>query len=179
MLTGLMPVTKGDAICFGNSVKHNLPAVWSLTGICPQFDVYWPELSGREHLELFGQLKGLDTSAAAAEAEMRLGQVRLSDSSDRPMGSYSGGMKRRLSIAMALVGNPKMLYLDEPTTGTLQITSERRPHGTLTSVCPATRYGPGDPQARVEDDRGGQGAEEPSHRAHDARDGGGQSRPSE
>ncbi|KAK0587339.1 hypothetical protein LWI29_021204 [Acer saccharum] len=87
-----------------------------------RFDVLWEALSGREHLELFASIKGLPLASVKSVAEKSSAEVGLIGEADMRAGSYSGGMKRRLSIAIAFIGDPKLVILDEPTTGMDPIT---------------------------------------------------------
>ncbi|KAI8468323.1 MAG: hypothetical protein J3K34DRAFT_523031 [Monoraphidium minutum] len=118
-LTGALPPTAGDALVYGESLcgEGGLDRVRSLMGVCPQFDVLWNELSGREHLIIYGHIKGLKFSEVPIHGADLLERVKLTYAANVRSGSYSGGMKRRLSVAMALLGDPKIVYLDEPTTG--------------------------------------------------------------
>lgn len=118
-LTGTTPVTAGDALIYGQSIKSTsgMSNIRSIMGVCPQFDILWNALSAREHLYLFASIKGMPRSAIKSDAENLLSQVKLSESAHIRAGSYSGGMKRRLSVAIALIGDPKLVFLDEPTTG--------------------------------------------------------------
>jgi ABC-type multidrug transport system ATPase subunit len=117
MLTGLMPLSGGDAFIFGLSVKHEMHLIAQIMGVCPQHDVLWDNLTGREHLELFAKLKNIPADEISQEVEARLKDVALEEAADVESGSYSGGMQRRLSLAIALLGDPKIVFLDEPTTG--------------------------------------------------------------
>ena len=74
-------------------------------------------MTAREHLLFYGRLKGLNGKNLDDEVNEVLEDVQLTFAADRPCGNYSGGMKRRLSVANSLVGNPKVVYLDEPSTG--------------------------------------------------------------
>jgi ABC-type Na+ transport system ATPase subunit NatA len=114
MLTGLFPSSGGDAFIFGNSIVDEMEEIRSVMGVCPQHDILWDNLTAREHLELFARLKNLDGDIEA-EIEARLRDVSLLGVADVPAGNYSGGMKRRLSVAVALIGDPKIVFLDEPT----------------------------------------------------------------
>ncbi|SPR00973.1 unnamed protein product (mitochondrion) [Plasmodiophora brassicae] len=82
-------------------------------GVCPQRDVIYDVLTARQHLTLFAALKG----ASADDVEAVLGQCGLAGHADRPAGDFSGGMKRKVTLAMALLGRPELVFLDEPTAG--------------------------------------------------------------
>lgn len=118
-LTGALPPTHGDALIYGQSIRSTggMDKIRSQMGVCPQFDVLWPELSGLEHLMLYGRIKGCGWSKVQEEAQTLLEKVKLTYAGKQRSGAYSGGMKRRLSVAIALLGDPKVVYLDEPTTG--------------------------------------------------------------
>lgn len=123
-LTGITPVTSGDAIIYGNSIRNSvgMANIRRIIGVCPQFDILWEALSGIEHLHLFAGIKGLPPSSIKEVAEKSLAEVRLTEAAKTRAGSYSGGMKRRLSVAISLIGDPKLVILDEPTTGMDPIT---------------------------------------------------------
>ncbi|XP_028102331.1 ABC transporter A family member 2-like isoform X2 [Camellia sinensis] len=123
-LTGITPVTAGDALIYGDSVRSSvgMSNIRRIIGVCPQFDILWDALSGQEHLHLFASIKGLPPSSIESVAHESLAEVRLTESAKIRAGSYSGGMKRRLSVAIALIGDPKLIILDEPTTGMDPIT---------------------------------------------------------
>ncbi|XAR50078.1 Sulfate-transporting ATPase [Bertholletia excelsa] len=123
-LTGITPVTAGDASIYGYSVRSSvgMSNIRRIIGVCPQFDILWDALSGQEHLHLFASIKGLPPASIHTVAEKSLTEVRLTESAKIRAGSYSGGMKRRLSVAIALIGDPKLVILDEPTTGMDPIT---------------------------------------------------------
>jgi ABC-type multidrug transport system ATPase subunit len=117
MLTGMLPITSGDAYIFGHSAKHEMDSIREIMGICPQHDILWDQLTGKEHLQLFAGLKGMNPDEIEEEANKRLEQVELTHVANVQAQAYSGGMKRRLSLAIALIGDPKVVFLDEPTTG--------------------------------------------------------------
>ncbi|KAK9119373.1 hypothetical protein Scep_017466 [Stephania cephalantha] len=123
-LTGITPPTGGDALIYGYSIRSyvGMLNIQKIIGVCPQFDILWDVLSGQEHLHLFASIKGLPSSSIKSVAEKSLAEVKLSEAAKMRTSSYSGGMKRRLSFAIALIGDPKLVILDEPTTGMDPIT---------------------------------------------------------
>ncbi|KAF5459766.1 hypothetical protein F2P56_019686 [Juglans regia] len=123
-LTGITPVTGGDALIYGSSVRSSvgMSDIRRIIGVCPQFDILWDALSGQEHLHLFSCIKGLPPASIRSITQKSLEEVRLTEAAKIRAGSYSGGMKRRLSVAIALIGDPKLVILDEPTTGMDPIT---------------------------------------------------------
>uniref|UniRef100_A0A0E0QIM3 ABC transporter domain-containing protein n=1 Tax=Oryza rufipogon TaxID=4529 RepID=A0A0E0QIM3_ORYRU len=114
----------GAAMIYGHSVRSTagMSNIRRMIGVCPQFDILWDALTAKEHMELFASIKGLPPSTIKSVAEQSLIQVKLSQAANVRAGSYSGGMKRRLSVAIALIGDPKLVFLDEPTTGMDPIT---------------------------------------------------------
>lgn len=123
-LTGITPVTSGDAFIYGNSIRNSvgMSNIQKMIGVCPQFDILWDALSGQEHLYIFASIKGLPPASLKTVVQQSLAEVRLTEAAKVRAGSYSGGMKRRLSVAIALIGKPKLVILDEPTTGMDPIT---------------------------------------------------------
>ncbi|XP_058195608.1 ABC transporter A family member 2-like [Rhododendron vialii] len=123
-LTGITPVTAGDALIYGCSVRSSvgMSNIRRMIGVCPQFDILWDALSGQDHLHLFASIKGLPPASIKSVAQKSLAEVMLTEAAKIRAGSYSGGMKRRLSVAIALIGDPKLVILDEPTTGMDPIT---------------------------------------------------------
>jgi len=118
-LTGVLPPSGGEAYVLGERLRsvRGLESIRQRMGVCPQFDALWKELTGREHIEIFGLMKGMSLQEAGAEATKLLQMARLSEATNVPSGAYSGGMKRRLSLMLAFLGSPSVVYLDEPTTG--------------------------------------------------------------
>ena len=116
-LTGLLAPTSGDAFVFGKSIKEEMDEIRAMMGVCPQHDILWDDLTAAEHLRLFAQLKNVDTAGVNDEVDARLSDVGLERQRDVMAGAYSGGMRRRLSTAIAFTGNPRIVFLDEPTTG--------------------------------------------------------------
>ena len=117
MLTTLMSITSGTARVTGVDVASEPDVVRKRIGVALQEAGLDPRQTGRELLILQGRLFGLSHTDAAAKATELLELVELVDASDRRINGYSGGMKRRLDLASALVHQPAVLFLDEPTTG--------------------------------------------------------------
>jgi ABC-2 type transport system ATP-binding protein len=117
MLTTLLPPTSGSARVAGFDVVRQGPQVRKNIGAALQEAALDPLLTGREHLRLQASLQGLSRAERVSRSEELLTRVGLGEAADRKVRGYSGGMKRRLDLAMALVHRPKILFLDEPTTG--------------------------------------------------------------
>lgn len=117
MLSGLTPSTSGDALLCNFSMKDQMTDIRSIMSICPQYDVLFNDLTAKEHIELYAGLKGVHKDEYETELEERLKAVKLWTVRDVRAGTYSGGMKRRLSLIISTIGNPKIIYMDEPTTG--------------------------------------------------------------
>jgi len=116
LVTRLEP-TGGRAVVDGFEVTEAPTEVRRRIGYAAQFIGIDDDLTGRENLILQGRLHGLSAKAAASEADHLLGVIDLTQSADRRAGTYSGGMRKRLDLAEALVHRPRLLFLDEPTTG--------------------------------------------------------------
>jgi ABC-2 type transport system ATP-binding protein len=117
MLTTLLPPTAGAARVGGHDIATEGPRVRAAIGAALQEAALDPLLSGSEHMRLQTALHGLPKAERRARGAELLARVGLSQAADRKVGAYSGGMKRRLDLALALVHNPQILFLDEPTTG--------------------------------------------------------------
>ena len=117
VLTTLLPPTAGTARVGGYDVVREGPKVRSLIGVALQEAALDPLLTGRDHLRLQATLQGVRKAERRPRAEELLHRVGLADAADRKVSGYSGGMKRRLDLALALVHSPRILFLDEPTTG--------------------------------------------------------------
>jgi ABC-2 type transport system ATP-binding protein len=117
MLTTLLPPTSGKARVAGFDVVKHGPQVRSAIGAALQEAALDPFLTGREHLRLQSSLHGLSRQQRRERSNDLLERVGLTQAADRKVKGYSGGMKRRLDIALALVHEPSILFLDEPTTG--------------------------------------------------------------
>lgn len=118
MLTAEFPPTSGDAVLDGFSVSREPQKTRRRIGYCPQFDAHFAYLTGREHVELYASIKGIPNHLVAQASDEKLREVGLSTfDSNRLSSKYSGGMKRRLSLACATVGQPQIIFLDECSTG--------------------------------------------------------------
>src|SRR5258707_11941997 len=117
ILTTLMLPDAGRALVDGYDVVREAAAVRRSIGLAGQSAAIQEELTGRENLELIGRLYHLSKSYARSRTAELLEQFDLVDAAGRPAKGFSGGMQRRLDLAASLVGHPKVLFLDEPTTG--------------------------------------------------------------
>jgi ABC-2 type transport system ATP-binding protein len=117
MLTTLLPPTAGVARVAGYDVVREGPRVRAAIGAALQEAALDPLLTGREHLRLQSALQGLPRAERRGRSDELLERVGLTEAADRRVRGYSGGMKRRLDLALALVHRPRVLFLDEPTTG--------------------------------------------------------------
>uniref|UniRef100_H3GYZ5 ABC transporter domain-containing protein n=1 Tax=Phytophthora ramorum TaxID=164328 RepID=H3GYZ5_PHYRM len=117
MLTGDVQPTHGTATLGGFDILSQHIEVRRQIGYCPQFDALFERMTVREHLELFAAIKGVSRSDMAAVVTEKIHQLNLADFEDKLAGSLSGGNKRKLSVAIALIGSPPIIFLDEPSTG--------------------------------------------------------------
>ncbi len=117
MLATLLTPDAGRATIEGLDVVADATRVRSVIGLTGQYAAVDEKLTGRENLWMVGRLLGMDRGAADERASELLERFRLSDAGDRQVRTYSGGMRRRVDLAVSLVGRPAVLFLDEPTTG--------------------------------------------------------------
>jgi ABC-2 type transport system ATP-binding protein len=117
ILTTLIPPDAGEVTIDGHDLRRDPGKIREIIGVTGQFSAVDGILSGRENLRLIADLRHLGARAGRARADELLERFDLVDAADRSVLTYSGGMKRRLDLAMTLVGNPKLIFLDEPTTG--------------------------------------------------------------
>uniref|UniRef100_A0A669C2U1 ABC transporter domain-containing protein n=1 Tax=Oreochromis niloticus TaxID=8128 RepID=A0A669C2U1_ORENI len=106
-----------QCLCFFPSIRTEMRSVHQNMGYCPQFDALDELLTGREHLEFYARLRGVPAREVAMVAEWGVQKLGLAKYSNKSAGTYSGGNKRKLSTAIALIGCPPVIFLDEPTTG--------------------------------------------------------------
>ncbi|MBX5321092.1 MAG: ATP-binding cassette domain-containing protein [Candidatus Bathyarchaeota archaeon] len=117
ILCGLLKPTSGFVSVGGYGVQRENAKVKRLIGVCPQENAVYPYLTGAENVELFGNLYSLDKDTFKSRRDMLLERLGLTQDARRKVEKYSGGMKRRLSIVLALIHNPQIIFLDEPTIG--------------------------------------------------------------
>lgn len=117
ILCGLLAPTSGSARVGGHDLPKETRAVKEIIGVCPQEFGVFPFLTGRENVLLFGDLAGVSKKVLKARADDLLKRMGLDGEADRRVKGYSGGMKRRISVVTALIGDPEIAFLDEPTTG--------------------------------------------------------------
>ncbi|KUF93746.1 Sulfatase protein [Phytophthora nicotianae] len=117
MLTGDVQPSHGTATLGGFDILSQQIEVRRQIGYCPQFDALFDLLSVREHLELFGAIKGIPQASLDRVVMEKIQQLNLGDFEHKLAGSLSGGNKRKLSVAIAMIGNPAIIFLDEPSTG--------------------------------------------------------------
>ena len=117
MLTTLMKPSSGTAMVAGYDLIKESSYVRSVIGVVPQTFSLFPELTAAENLEYIGKLYGIKNSAVKEKTIELLKTVALYEHRDRISGEFSGGMKQRLSIAASIMSHPKVLFMDEPTTG--------------------------------------------------------------
>ena len=121
-LTGLLTPTFGNAFIFGESI-HNVTKIQQSMGVTMQDDILFDELTTRENLFVFGSIRGIPWSHLASTVNRKLEQFHMESYSEKPVRYQSGGMKRRLSLALATLGEPKMVCLDEPTSAVNKLTT--------------------------------------------------------
>jgi ABC-2 type transport system ATP-binding protein len=117
ILTTLIPANGGEAFIRGHSVANDADEVRKAIGVTGQFAAVDTLMTGRENLHLMGRLHHLGKRETKRRTEEMLERFDLVEAAKRAPATYSGGMKRRLDIAMCLMGDPKVIFLDEPTTG--------------------------------------------------------------
>lgn len=117
MLCCLLRPDEGDARIMGHSIRHEAMDVKSVLGVVPQELALYEDLTARENLDFWGKMYGLRGAALKARVAEVLDIIGLSDRANERVGKYSGGMKRRVNIGVALLHKPKVIYMDEPTVG--------------------------------------------------------------
>ena len=119
-LVGNISITSGYAIVNGiNITDENVKTKYKrqLIGLCPQHDILWDELTPYEHIELYASIRNYDKKDIKKIVEIKMKEVNLEQVTNDKVSTFSGGMKRRISILLSTVGNPNIVFLDEPSTG--------------------------------------------------------------
>lgn len=124
MLVGSIDPSAGDAYVNGRSIRTDLPEIHRNMGICFQQDIQWRDLSVQEHLYFFGRIRGIPKADLARYVDQALENVDLTFARKTKSSACSGGMRRRLSVAIALLGDPEVVLMDEMTTGLDPATTE-------------------------------------------------------
>ena len=118
ILSGALRATAGNQFVAGKNLAFDTSSIHEYVGVCPQFDVVWHDLSVAEHLSFQARQRGVPSYRLSAEVQQAALAVGLDgDGFYTKAGELSGGMRRRLSIAMSIVGDPPIVFMDEPTTG--------------------------------------------------------------
>ncbi len=117
MLCCLLRPDEGDALIMGHSIRREAMEVKSVLGVVPQEIALYEDLTARENLDFWGKMYGLRGAALKTRVAEVLDIIGLSDRANERVGKYSGGMKRRVNIGVALLHKPKVIYMDEPTVG--------------------------------------------------------------
>jgi ABC-2 type transport system ATP-binding protein len=117
ILSTVLEPDYGDVTIGGHSLRKDAEAVRQLIGVCPQELAFYPDLSAMDNLVFFGRMVGLDSQEARTQAIANLELMGLAERAKGKVDKFSGGMKRRVNLAIALMGHPELLFLDEPTVG--------------------------------------------------------------
>lgn len=116
-MAGDESITYGDALICGISIKSRSTKMSEKIDYCPQFEAFFDELTGRQNIELFGLLHGISSSQIDTIVHQLATELNFMKYLDKISGTWSGGNKRKLSTAIAFLGNPSVILLDEPTSG--------------------------------------------------------------
>ncbi|KAI8501113.1 ATP-binding cassette sub- A member 5 [Branchiostoma belcheri] len=118
-ITGLLSPTSGSATIFGRdiTVDNDIADLRTMTGVCPQQNILFPKLSVRDHLKLYAAIKGIPEDQVESQMEVIIEEVDLKDQENTYSEKLSGGQKRKLCVGIAMIGDPKVIFLDEPTSG--------------------------------------------------------------
>ena len=117
MLTGLIASTNGSCEVFGYDMFDEIDSVRQFLGVCPQHDILFDLLTPKEHLDIFSDFKGVPSSTKKEEIEKMLIDCDVHLHKDKQARNLSGGNKRKLSVAIAMIGGSRLVLLDEPTAG--------------------------------------------------------------
>ena len=117
MLATVLKADSGEITIGGHSVRRDAEAVRNIIGVCPQDLALYEDLSALDNMVFFGRMAGMNGKEAKEQAMTNLKMMGLVDRAKGKVAKFSGGMKRRINLAIALMGNPQLLFLDEPTVG--------------------------------------------------------------
>jgi len=117
VLCGLVKPSGGQAYVHGYDVRHDIDRIRQISGICPQHDLLFDELTVRQHIDLYAGIKGLDRANAHEQVRVWLERLEMKHKADTKAEALSGGQRRKVSLIVALLGTPKFVLLDEPTAG--------------------------------------------------------------
>ena len=117
MMSTVLEADSGEITIGGHSIKREAEAVRSLIGVCPQDLALYEDLSALDNMVFFGRMAGMEGKEAREQAVTNLKLMGLEDRARGKVSKFSGGMKRRINLAIALMGSPQLLFLDEPTVG--------------------------------------------------------------
>jgi ABC-2 type transport system ATP-binding protein len=117
MLSTVLEPDQGDITIGGYSIRHNSEEVRNLIGVCPQELALYVDLSALDNMVFFGRMAGLNSVEARSQAMAHLELMGLTERAKGKIDKFSGGMKRRVNLAVSLMGHPELLFLDEPTVG--------------------------------------------------------------
>ena len=115
ILSGLLGPTQGSAKVGGYDIARDPVEVKKIIGVCPQHSAYYKYMTGRENIKLFGDLHGMPQALINERSARLIEKIGLEEAADRKSDGYSGGMVRRINLAMALINDPEIAFLDEPT----------------------------------------------------------------
>jgi ABC-2 type transport system ATP-binding protein len=117
MMSTVLEADSGDIVIGGHSMRRQAEAIREIIGICPQELALYEDLSALDNMVFFGRMAGMEGDEARAQAMANLKLMGLEDRAKGKVAKFSGGMKRRINLAIALMGKPQLLFLDEPTVG--------------------------------------------------------------
>jgi ABC-2 type transport system ATP-binding protein len=117
MMSTVLAADAGDIIIGGHSIKKEAEAVREIIGVCPQDLALYEDLSALDNMVFFGRMAGMNGEEAKTQACANLKLMGLEERAKGKVAKFSGGMKRRINLAVALMGHPQLLFLDEPTVG--------------------------------------------------------------
>ena len=117
ILCGLFSASSGTVMIDGKSLESNIDSIKQIIGVVPQDIALYPMLSARENLSFYGAMYGLTGKSLQDKIELWLYNFGLTESADKRLSTYSGGMKRRINLVAGILHSPKILFLDEPTVG--------------------------------------------------------------